>query len=336
MLKNVLRYAVVAFLMGTASVRASLTVTGMTTTTTSGSPSTAEGYTFDGGRNAVTTFTTPTSTYGVSSQADNVFVRRNSVNANQSSVWYTSSGVGTNLSGPHDSTYGQLLTSNNLFAGSDNTFANGTLNTTGNIERLDFTWNSGLTVTDALAFAVFDRGAVGVHDSFAIAAVTAVDASGNPTAYGTLLKVAAGWGGTANPLADFNYRLFRYSNGNNLSASTANSEVGAQGIGGIVLTPADLGLAVGTKIYGYSLMAMDVTGTNSAQLLDWTNGTYYPTTTDGTTGGGGVDLAGLNGMAFTAVPEPAPTAAMLAGFFALIAGCRFLRQRRAAFVALSR
>jgi hypothetical protein len=31
-----------------------------------------------------------------------------------------------------------MLATNNVFAGSDNTFANGTINTTGNIERLDF------------------------------------------------------------------------------------------------------------------------------------------------------------------------------------------------------
>lgn len=333
MLKSRLVFALVCLLGGNASVRATLTVTGMTTTTSPGSPSSAEGYTFEGGQRAVTTLTTPSSTYGISSQADNVFVRRNATNSNQSSVWYTSSGTGTNLSGVHDSTYGQLLTSNNIFAGSDNTFANGTVNTTGNVERLDFTWNSGLTVTNSLAFAVFDRGGVGVHDSFGIAVVTAVDAFGNPTAYGTLLKVAAGWGGAANPIADFGYRLFRYGNGDALSASTANTEVGTQGIGGIVLTPSDLGLTLGTTIYGYSLMAMDVTAANSAQLLDWTNATYYPTTTDGTTGGGGIDLAGLNGMAFTVVPEPAPSAAVLAGFFALVAGCRrFICRRRAGLV----
>ena len=168
------------FLAGVGTLRATLTVTSMSTTTTSGSPSSSEGYTFGNAQQAVSTFTTPSSTYGIASQANNVFVRRNAVNNNQSSVWYTSSGTGTNLSGIHQSSYGQLLSSNNIFMGSDNTFANGTTNTTGNIERLDFTWNSGLTVTNSLAFAVFDRGAVGVHDSFAIAAVTAIDDRGTP------------------------------------------------------------------------------------------------------------------------------------------------------------
>lgn len=297
----------------------------MTTTTTPGSSSSSEGYTFENGQRAVSTFTAGASTYGVASQADHVFVRRNAVNNNQSSVWYTSSGTGTNLSGIHQADYGQLLTSNNIFTGSDNTFANGTANTTGNIERLDFTWNSGLTVSNSLAFAVFDRGAAGVHDSFAIAPITAIDAAGNPTAYGTLLKVPGNWGGASNPIADFDYRLFRYSNGNNLTASTANSEVGTQGIGGLVITMADLGLTNGTTIYGYSLMAMDVTATNSAQLLDWTNATFYPTNTDGTTGGGGIDLAGLNGMAFAVIPESVPSIGLLGAFVALVS---LVHQRR--------
>lgn len=318
-------------LTSVATLRATLNVTGMTTTTIPGSSSISETYTFENAQRGVATFTTPGSTYGVASQSDNVFVRRNAVNNNQSSVWYTSSGTGTNLSGVHGTDYGQLLTSNNIFAGSDNTFANGTTMTTGNIERLDFTWNSGLTVSNSLAFAVFDRGAVGVHDSFAIAAVTAVDGSGNPTAYGALLKVAAGWGGAANPIADFDYRLFRYSNGNVLTASTANTEVGNQGLGGIVITPTDLGLTLGATIYGYSLMAIDVTAANSAQLVDWTNGTFFPTTTDGNTGGGGIDLAGLNGIAFSVVPETVPSAVLLGAFSVVVSICqrRATRARRA-------
>lgn len=311
------------------SAKATTDVLTLTTTTTLGSSSSSEGYTFTGTDVAISSFTTSTSTYQVLSSADNEFVRRNATNANQSSIRYTSSGVGTNLSGIHAADYGALLASNNILAGSDNTFANGVANTTGNIERLDFTWNSGITVSNSLAFAVFDRGAVGVHDSFAIAAVTAIDGSGNPTAYGSLLKVAAGWGGATNPVADFNYRLFRYANGNNITASTANSEIGTQGIGGVVITRTDLGLAVGQTIYGYSLMAMDVTAANSAQLLDWTNATFYPTNTDGTTGGGGVDLAAVNGMLFSTVPEAIPSAMLLGEFALIVVLVERLRRRKA-------
>ena len=322
------RFLVALLFAGVTTLHATQDVTTVTTTTTAGTPSSSEGYTFENGQRALTSFTTSTSTYQVVSSADNVFVRRNAVNNNQSSLWYTSSGVGTNLSGIHQSSYGPLLTSNNIFVGSDNTFANGTSVTTGNIERLDFTWNSPITVSNSLAFAVFDRGAFGVHDSFAIAAVTSIDAFGNPTAYGSLLKVGAGWGGASNPVADFDYRLFRYNNGNNITASTINTEVGTQGIGGIIIKPIDLGLSVGSLIYGYSLMAIDVTATNSAQLLDWTNSTFYPTTTDGATGGGGVDLAAVNGMLFGVVPEPAPSAALLGAFVILVSACHQIRNRK--------
>jgi hypothetical protein len=314
----------------TGILHATLDVIDVTTTVVPGSPANAEGYTFEGGVRQVTSFSTATDTYEVTSGADNVFIRRNAVNNDQSSVWYVSSGVGTNLSGVHQADYAQLLSSNNIFAGSDNTFANGTGNTTGNIERIDFTWNLPMTVTNALAFAVFDRGDTGVHDSFAIAAVTAVDAFGNPTAYGPLIKIAAGWGGATNPISGQDYRLFRYANGNNITATTDSTATANQGIGGIVITAADLGLTLGTNVYGYSLMAVDVTATDSTQLLDWSNSIFYPTTTDGNTGGGGIDLAAINGNSFTVVPEPVPNAILLS-FVLLVSFCHWTQQRRARF-----
>src|SRR5437660_9967027 len=89
--------------------------------------------------------------------------------------------VFTDLSGIHQADYGQMLLSNNVLLGSDNTFANGTDPVTGKIERIDFTWNSQITVSNSFALAVFERDDVGVHDSFAIAACTASDGALNPT-----------------------------------------------------------------------------------------------------------------------------------------------------------
>jgi hypothetical protein len=301
----------------------------VTTATTTGTPSPAEGYTFNNVQQSVTSVTTNTDTYQVISAADNVFVRRNNVNNDQSSVWYTTSGVGTDLSGIHQTDYGQMLLSNNVLLGSDNTFANGTDPVTGNIERIDFTWNSPITVSNSFALAVFERGAVGVHDGFAIAAVTAIDGAGNPTAFGPLLIVAPGWGGSTNAINDFTYRLFRYNNGNNINTSTDSSATGTQGLGGILITAADLGLTVGSTIYGYSLMAADVTATNSAQLLDWTNSTYFPTNTDATTGGNGLDLAAVNGLLLGVAPEPPPSAGLLGAFILLACLCHQVRQRLA-------
>jgi len=58
-----------------------------------------------------------------------------------------------------------MLRNNNVFLGSDNVFANGTDPLTGNIERVDFTWNSPITVTMRWPSLSFERGAVGVHDA---------------------------------------------------------------------------------------------------------------------------------------------------------------------------
>ena len=224
------------------------------------------------------------------------------------------SGVGTNLAGVHEDNYARMLLSNSVLSGSDNTFANSNtaVATIGNIERLDFTWNSAITVTNSLAFAVFERGAVAQHDGFGIAAITAIDAFGNPTAFGSLVKVASGWGGPSNPVADREYRLFRYDNGDTITANTDSSAVAVQGVGGLVFTAADLGLINGTQVYGYALMAADVSATNSAELLDWTNATFYPTNTDALTGGGGIDLASFNGFQFAVVPEPITWPAVVA------------------------
>ncbi len=299
-----------------------------TTSSISGTSSTAEGYTYENSSRILNGFSTATSDYAVASLANNVFVRRNNAVANQSSVWYTSSGTGTNLSGNHEDNYGNMLLSDNVFSGSDNTFANvGTGGQFGNIERVDFTWNSAITVSNSLAFAVFERGAVGVHDGFGIAAITAVDGAGNPIAFGMLLKVASGWGGATNAFGDMDYRLFRYSNGDDITATTDSTGIGTQGIGGIVITAADLGLVNGTTVYGYALTGYDVTASTSAEILDYLNSTFYPTTTDGNTGGGGIDLAAFNGIEFAVVPEPtAIPAILLVG--SIFAGYNYLRARR--------
>lgn len=318
--------ATLVLTLGLGAARATEDVLSVTTSTTPGTSSDAEGYTFENTQQSLTGFTTATNAYEVIASADNVFVRRNDVSNNQSSVWYASSGVGTNLGGIHQDNYGQMLAGNNILAGSDNIFANGTGNSTGNIERVDFTWNSGITVNNSFALAVFDRGAVNVHDGFAIAVVTAVDAMGNPTAYGSLLVVNGGWG-ASNAIADFTYRLFRYSDGDVTTTSTASTETATQGIGGLVITATDLGLTDGMTIYGYSLMAGDVTATDPSQLLDWNNSTYFPTTTDSTTGSNGLDLLGVNGLLFAVVPEARMSAGLLGAFVALVSLCHQLRKR---------
>ena len=150
---------------------------------------------------------------------------------------------------------------------------------------------------------MFDRGNAGAHDAFTLAIVTGVDANGVPTAYGGFIKVAAGWGGTTNPVASQNYNLFRYSNGDNLTASTSHTETNTQGIGGVVIKVSDVNLPAGSQVYGYSLMGNDVNPTTASDLLNVANTNVYPANTSDSTGGG-IDLAAVNGLEIREVPEP--------------------------------
>jgi len=318
-----LKGAIFALLASAACAQTS--ITGITTSTSDAADSTSEGYNFQNTTTAVTSFATAGNNYAVVGLADAAYVRRNTGvgNSNQSSVWYAN---GSNFVGAHSNDYGSLLLGNDLNHGSDNTFSNDAGAAGGNIERLDFVTTAGMTATNSMAFAVFDRGDVGVHDAFKIAVITGWDSVNNkPTSYGTLVGQAANWGST-NLVSSFNYTLFRYSSGDNLTSNTASSETGNQGVGGVVFTLADLGITAGTTIYGYSLFGYDVTdGGNSANLLDWTSTTYYPSTTTGATGTGGIDLLGLNGITFSAVPEPSTY--MLFGTGLMVGAIAFRRWR---------
>ena len=284
-------------MLAVAGAQAQVAVTSITTSTSDLSNTTTNGQVFDRTTTAITQFKDVTGMiYDANTVAGAAYVRRNTSagNPNNSSMWYAA-GTGSDMAATYATDYASLLLGNNILRGSDNTFANGTGATAGNIERLDFVFNaSGLTATTATAFSIFDRGAVNVHDGVKIAVITGWDSVNNvPTAYGgTLVTVTAANYGTTNLTSDFNYTLFRYSNGDNLGSpywNTAN-ETGTQGLGGTVISMSDLGITAGTTIYGYSLMAYDVTnGGNMANLVNWNNTSYYAANTDGTSGGGGID-----------------------------------------------
>jgi len=326
-------------------------ITALTTSVVAGTTSSHDtpAVNFDNTRISISTFTAGGNTYAATGLADQAFVRRNTTGPapNQSSVWYRDSTAnpGAQL-GSYSTTYSSLMLQNNIASGSDNTFANGTPTYTaqdGNIERLDFVFNGGMVASASQVFAVFERGAAGAHDLFKIAVITGWDSINNvPTAYSTLVgpSASSAWGATNPTSADlpssFGYHLFRYNTGDNLTTSTAHNETGSQGIGGIMFTMAQLGIAPGTTIYGYSLFGNDVTdGGNTANLLDHTNTLYFPTNTPNTTGTGGIDLATINGISFSAVPEPSTYA--LGGIAAMLVAVvvHHRRRRRAASSAVS-
>lgn len=325
---------VVAGLLAVAAT-AQITISSITTSSSNQSNQTVNSETFNRLTISITSFKDSVGNiYDANTTAGSAYVRRNTTagNANNSSAWYDQ-GTSTDFEAPYATSYSSLLLGNNLLRGSDNTFANGTGVSEGNIERLDFLFSaSGITASTATSFAVFDRGSIGQHDNVKIAVITGWDSINNrPTAYGgTLFEATPTHYGSTNLTADFTYSLFRYGSGDNLGSPywDDNTETGTQGIGGVAISMADLGIAAGTTIYGYSLMAADVTnGGNMANLVDWTNTTYYLTDTSGSTGTGGIDLSAVNGVLFNRkVPEPSTYGAVLLGATAAVLGWR--RRRR--------
>ncbi len=174
--------------------------------------------------------------------------------------------------------------------GSDNVFNNTSSDYTyNNIERIDFVSKVGVASynTGLAGFVITERGG---NDGFKIAAITGIDINGNPTSFASAISVSTASYG--NSIASFSSYVMRKD------VADANlkpfSYVGAQSIKGIFMRFSDLGIAVGQRVYGYALMAPDVTATTSAQLLDYTNSTYYPTNTSNSIGG--LDLASAPGI----------------------------------------
>ena len=169
------------------------------------------------------------------------------------------------------------LLTNNINSGYDNTFQNSAASPHyNNIERVDYIIPAGikaLTNAGEIGVPVFDRG---VGDDFKIAAITSIDASNNPTGYGTLVSVlaanfsAAGLLGTA-----FDYTIF-ISDPLVAGGEHRPSTRGTQDIRGVFISFQNMGIAVNQKIYGYSLFGQDVvvpthTLTNPATFPNNTN-----------------------------------------------------------------
>lgn len=178
--------------------------------------------------------------------------------------------------------------------GSDNVFNNdGTSDLTfNNIERVDFVYKQGIatTATTSAGFVIAERGG---NDPFKIAAITAIDANGNPTAFGSVLSVPTTAYGAA--IVNAPTYVMRKDVGDNQLRPF--SIVSTQAVKSVFIRFSDLGIGALQKVYGYALMANDVTATTSAQLLSYTNNTYFPTNT--TNANGGMDLASAPGIFHT-------------------------------------
>ena len=321
---------------GASAAHAQIAISGINTTTNlAGTPSTESGsnpavMTFQNDVRSINQFTAGATNYSIYSTANSVAIRRDAANSTNSSTWVTSVNA-TTVMGTQQNTYGAQLLDNNILQGADNVFSNGNAVSQGNIERIDFLWTAGVTVQSNDGFAVLDRGLAGAHDAFQVAAITSLGSGiGSPLTwtFGNVLQLtSANYGSNLDldnngSVDTINYQLMRYNAGDNISSYTAATETGTQGLAGIFIRFADLGIASNTTIYGYAIMGSDVT-TNSANLADWSNATFYPTST--ADANGGIDLAAFNGR-ISRVPEPATYGAIFIGLTAVFSGWR--RHRR--------
>ncbi len=191
-----------------------------------------------------------------------------------------------------------------LNRGSNNTFDNnrGAV-TSNNIERIDFIFNAGVSVTDPqltlAGFPVFERSG---GNTFGIAAITSLN-GGVPDGYGPLVSVSNNTGPTL--VADFSYVDFKQEDGETLLEPI--SQGSPQGIKGVFVSFQDLGITAGQTLYGYSLFGEDVTGSHN--LVNYQS---FPKTETG-----GADLVG-GGHFFLETNETLPVE--LTTFEALVDG----------------
>ncbi len=304
---------------------AQVAITSATTLTTDGADTVQEGFTFRNTVVAVQGFATATQSYALTGMADQVFIRRTAGGNNEAHVWYQTASTGGDRIAPYATDYADVLLDNNFARGVHNLFGN-TGAGSANIERLDLIASAGFTATAGFAIPVFDFGVNPQHESFRIALVTGVDGAGNPTAYSALASTVPFV--ATNLYTHTTFSIHRYNTGDVTTSNYSIFNGPNQGPGGIVFTLSDFAVPVGTTIYGYSLFGYDVSdGGNSANLVNWNNATYFPTNTPNGEGqAGGFDFSGVNGIFFSAIPEPSTYAL---GGLALMAGAAALRRRAA-------
>ncbi len=260
--------------------------------------------------------------------ATTVSARRNTGagNPNNTTAFFqyssTSGGTATVFgAGDTTPTLDELLRSGDLTQGIRNPFANGAGSTNSNIERLDFFFSGGYTVQAGDGLVFFDlENQNNFGDGFRIAAFTAVGTvngqANAPTTYANtgLLVQPDSYGGPVNTPTGTNARYIRSTttNGDNLASgqtiATIDTNQGTLGASdlylvGILVRFSDLGITAGTTIFGYSLLADDVTPSTAANLVNWNDATIYPTNTNPATSGN-IDFMAFGAQIARPVPEP--------------------------------
>lgn len=325
-------------LAGATTLNAQVALTGITYGTLSNAANqTTGGITYRNEYKPVTTVSTATETYRFDGPlASNVYARRNTDsngngianqtggsgdNPNNTTIIYQVDGSNRSY-GTYEPSLEEVFLAGNLSTGVRNPFGNGAgTSTNSNIERLDFYFSGGYTVTADDALVFFDVENTGnFGDGFRIAAFTGIGTvngvANAPNVYantGLLVDPDSFGGPITNPQggSSGNYYRSTFTNGDNLSGTASGTtSAGSLQLVGILISFADLGITEGTTIYGYSLMAGDTTPTTAANLVDWTSATYYPTNTD-PAGYGNMDFMGFGAQISRPVPEPSTYGAIL-------------------------
>ena len=229
-------------------------------------------------------------------------VNNANVSGTRDIVWFQQNGAITNniinLNPSAVTTMETAIRSNVINQGGDNIFANSSTDANANlnnIERIDFISPKGLSAPSAnlddVGFLILERGG---NDQFKVAPITAIDASGNPTAFGTPVSITntGTWGRSTNSISTA-VMVRDVPADANLRYSTT---VGNQAISGIFFTYRDLGITANQTFYGYAIVGGDVTATTGSGILNVNNASNYPINTSDASGAGGLDLISSGGI----------------------------------------
>ncbi|ERT04124.1 hemolysin-type calcium-binding repeat family protein, partial [Lyngbya aestuarii BL J] len=234
----------------------------------------------------------------------------NEVTGKQQIIWYETTPDSTNTeiklapnlaTGIGDQEAMEVALSSDLInRGTDNIFANtgNSQEIFNNIERVDYIKpGNGLDVPqtdlDDIGVVIMERGG---NDAFFIAAITELDDNGDPSAFGSLVKVGRNDWGLSDD-AKYTFKVLRQEEGKDeiISSQPRNDE--AQPIGGVFISYEDL-LGENPDInqfFGYALFSPDIDERRANEdpnyLVDWSN--FPLNTPDGNNErAGGLDLVG--------------------------------------------
>lgn len=192
----------------------------------------------------------------------------------------------------------KCISENIVNRGTDNIFANTGGVTFNNIERIDILFPEPVYVafTDNIGVMVAERGG---NDGFKVAAITAIDGNGTPTAYAPNVKVVSTttWGATATICTVNSSKIFQFLAGDVKPRPLTTT--GTQSVKGLFFTCSEFGIAAGTYMYGFSVMGGDVTFANATDLVNWKNTAVFPTNTTEASGNGGMDMVAFPGLFHT-------------------------------------